>query len=124
MSQSRTPQKRRRTIRSTRVAGHERHTLIRRETQTGMHENRNQSPEPFQFSLRTLMLMVAACGVLFSAFRMGHMEGVFALGLLCFVIATIVAAWARRETHVVDGMLLVYVVAMFLFLVSFFLGKR
>jgi len=88
-----------------------------------MDESRNQAPAPFQFSLRPLMLMVAACGVLLSALRMGYMEGVFAIGLLCFVMVTIVAAWARRESHVVDGLLLVYVVAMFLFLVAFLLGK-
>jgi hypothetical protein len=85
-----------------------------------MAENRNQSREPFQFSLRTLLLTVTTYAVLCSAFRVGNFAGVFAIVLLCSVLAPVVAAWKRRETQIVDGMLLVYVVAASLFSVCFF----
>jgi len=85
----------------------------------GMDENRNQSPESFQFSLRTLLLMVTACAALFSGLRMGYLAGGLALGLFCSIIVIIVVARSRHENFV-DAMLLVYVVAMLFFLVSIF----
>jgi hypothetical protein len=94
-----------------------------RKTHTGMDENGKRSPDPFRISLRTLMLIVTACGVLFSAICMGSLSQVLALGLICSVILTIVAAWARQQSHLVDGLLAVYIVGVLGFLVFHFLAE-
>ena len=70
----------------------------------------------FQFSLRRLLLVVTACAVTLSALRMG--EPMFAVVMVLFLSAAIVAALIEKKTPPLDRLLLFYIVAMFLFLVA------
>ncbi len=83
-----------------------------------MSEKPDKSPERFQFSLRTLLLVVTACAVSFSAFRMG--EEMFALIAALLLSAIIVAALIEQKTPPVDRFLLFYIVVVLLFLVVCF----
>ncbi len=83
-----------------------------------MSEEPDKSPERFQFSLRTLLLVVTACAVMLSGIRMGEATGVFSVLSFFAMLAPIVALWVQGETTVTDALLLVYIVATALFLAS------
>ncbi len=82
-----------------------------------MDENPYESPARFQFSLRTLLLVVTACALLFSSFRTGEPAALLSVTLALASVVAVVIAWVRRETPVMDAILLTYIVIMLSFLV-------
>ncbi len=84
-----------------------------------MDENPYKSPERFQFSLYTLLLVVTSCAVVSGAFRIGGLAVLFTLVWAGIALYTVRDARGKEDAPSPDAILLAYVVALALFLVIF-----
>jgi len=82
-----------------------------------MDEYPDMSPRRLQFSLSTLLFVVAACALLFASCRMGPWTALYAVTLAFGSTVAVVIAWVRRETPVANAILFTYIVVILAILV-------